>query len=198
MRWFVEYNFKDNSILQIRQALGTALKRYGKLPSYLLLIFDDTFETKFMKFGARDTFDWISWLVDQFVKEISHQRQALPSFAKREHYPKIFLVRTPPKPASLKEISQIRYDFNAVIERVARNSRVEGTISVTQFMPAESSTIFHSNGSLTSEGLIFYWMALDEAVQVAVKDQKCREAVELLARYKKIPSRFLVPPRPQQ
>lgn len=198
MRWFIEYNYKDNAILQLRQALAAALKRFAKLPSFLLIIFDDSFEEKFVKFGTSDTFDWITWVVDQFIKGVNYRRQVLPSFAKREYYPKVFLVRTPPKPSWSRELMNIRHDFNVIIERVVRNSRVEGTISVTQFMPAESSVIYHKNGALTSDGLIYYWMALDEAVQVAVKDQKCRDAVELLARFKKLPSRFLLPPRPHQ
>lgn len=176
----IETEHKFNYLHQVRTALANALNATLKLPSIVLLIFDDL-QVKHILSLEEEGINWLHWIIHEFRSAFQRRKDQLPSRAKGYNQAKIYLVKTPPKPHFLFYQIDQRRQFCALIDKITNASRPKvGTISVQTIKP-DDFQLFKTDGTLSDDkGMHQYWLGIDSIVRNIDRDRRRRAAYQML------------------
>ena len=108
----------------------------------------------------------INWIMNEFDKLVSIQKDYLPTRAKRSTYPQILWIEAPHHENFLNNLARQR--FNTALETVAQFHENTTVLKLKKIWDEHDSTLFSRlENRYTADGLKSFWDAVDKTIKYA-------------------------------
>ena len=164
-----EASYDKNTVSRMRNCLIGAIRDKTVLPKYIVIVLDgdliDYGKTKQIKtrvgFGRL-----LKWLMCQYDRAISTQKEYLPSKAKRAEYP-TFVWIEPPQHTSFRDSQNTaREEFTAALRSEVSYHTNTFVLQLKKVWDYDDTSLYNRDDKkYTSKGLIDYWLSVDKAVK---------------------------------
>ena len=157
----------QNMISRIVNSFAYGINKGGKLPRYMVLVFDDDL-IDFLAYEGYGVASMYGLWIEKLIKTLNDMCQdiwsSMPSKSRRNDYPMIYWV-SPPHHANFKN-NQARTKFNACLDVALKVEPNMRTIKMKEIWDYENQDLVN-NGTdrLTMQGYGAYWASIDAALR---------------------------------
>ena len=146
------------------------IKDQAILPKLVVIVPDNNL-ISYMDFGtkfgvSRSIGRILDWLMSEYDKIISSQKDYLPSKAKREYFPQIVWIEVPENDNFSHGNNLMRSKFNTALATASNFHDNEHVLELKKVWDPHSKNLFlKEERRFTATGLTDYWLAIDKTVK---------------------------------
>ena len=176
-----------NMISRIVNSFAYRINKGGKLPHYIVVVFDDDLIDFLLYegYGVASMYGlWIEKLIKTLNEMCKDRQDPMPKKSHRSDYPMIYWM-SPPHHANFKN-NQTRTKFNACLDVALKAEPNMHTIKMKEVWDYENSDLVYSGtGHMTTQGFGTYWASINAALKYNIIRHElftCKQKKEALAK----------------
>ena len=165
-----EYNSLDRSILsRMQNMLVNAITEQKLFPRFILIVMDNDIMKSLNEDVTKSQSNLekvMNWLMNEHSRIVETYKEHLQQKAKKDFYPYFIWIQAPTH-VNFRDNAE-RERFNQVIERVSKLHDNTAVLALKKIWdPQNKSLYLERENRYTTDGLRFYWEAVDKTVKYA-------------------------------